>query len=148
MVPCCGRREIFTDFSKWAFTHMSLEQTSMFPLPTPLPLQSEVSLCAWKKMLLSFSWFLHLNMMQRRGIPDLEEILLSLELCSQLMRRVVRFHAAREFHNGELVCLFKKTFWSNNNIYVFERLGNFKATITYVSEIFSFVHVSSSRYFK
>lgn len=80
----------------------------MFPLPTPLPLQSEVSLCAWKKMLLSFSRFLHLNLMQRRGIPDLEEILLSLELCSQFMRRVVGFHAAREFHNGELVCLLKK----------------------------------------
>lgn len=87
---------------------MSLEQTSMFPLPTPLPLQSEESLRAWKKALLSFSRFL--NLMQRRGIPDLEEILLSLELCSQFMQRVVEFHAAREFHNSRLVCLFKKKF--------------------------------------
>lgn len=130
MVHRCDRRELFTDFSKWAFTHLFFEQTNMFPLPTPLPLQSEVSLCTWKKMLLNFSWFVRLSL--ERGIPDLEEILLSLEVCSQFMRRVVGFHATREFHNGELVYLFKKTFWSNNNIYIFERLGNFKATITYI----------------
>lgn len=55
VVPCCDRRELFTDFSKWAFTHLSLEQTSVSTSYTLATSKWGLTLCLEKNAVEFFS---------------------------------------------------------------------------------------------